>query len=140
LPFATPTCGCVYEQAKKLEELLSKPVTFLDDCVGDATEKAVKDGKDGQIFLLENLRFYAAEEGSSKDAEGKKTKGSSFALLLSLLTLDCFLHPTHIYKRVLIDDLLITPSPTASLYLPCSLFRGSRLVPKVSHLARNGLR
>lgn len=64
-------------QAKKLEELLSTPVTFLNDCVGDEVEKAVKDGKDGQVFLLENLRFHAAEEGSSKDAEGKKTKGAS---------------------------------------------------------------
>jgi phosphoglycerate kinase len=64
-------------QAKKLEELLSKPVTFLNDCVGDEVEQAVKAGQDGQIFLLENLRFHAEEEGSSKDSEGKKTKGPS---------------------------------------------------------------
>ncbi|KAJ9102367.1 phosphoglycerate kinase [Naganishia friedmannii] len=61
--------------AKKLEELLNKPVTFLDDCVGPEVEKAVANSKDGEIFLLENLRFHAEEEGSSKDAEGKKTKG-----------------------------------------------------------------
>ena len=67
-------------QAKKLEELLSKPVTFLPDCVGEEVENAVKNAKDGEIFLLENLRFHAEEEGSSKDAEGKKTKGASPAV------------------------------------------------------------
>lgn len=64
-------------QAAKLEELLSKPVTFLPDCVGEEVENAVKNAKDGEIFLLENLRFHAEEEGSSKDSEGKKTKGTS---------------------------------------------------------------
>lgn len=30
----------------------------------------------GEVILLENLRFHAAEEGSSKDSEGKKVKAS----------------------------------------------------------------
>ncbi|GHJ87617.1 hypothetical protein NliqN6_4019 [Naganishia liquefaciens] len=60
--------------AAKLEELLSKPVTFLPDCVGPEVEQAVANSKEGEIFLLENLRFHAEEEGSSKDSEGKKTK------------------------------------------------------------------
>ncbi|KAJ9107921.1 phosphoglycerate kinase [Naganishia cerealis] len=67
-------------QAKKLEELLSKPVTFLNDCVGPEVEQAVANSKDGEIFLLENLRFHAEEEGSSKDAEGKKTKADPEAV------------------------------------------------------------
>lgn len=50
-------------------------MTFLPDCVGKETEEAVKNSKDGEIFLLENLRFHAEEEGSSKDSEGKKVKG-----------------------------------------------------------------
>lgn len=50
-------------------------MTFLPDCVGKETEEAVKNSKDGEIFLLENLRFHAEEEGSSKDGEGKKVKG-----------------------------------------------------------------
>jgi phosphoglycerate kinase len=58
----------------ELSNLLSLPVTFLDDCVGSATEAHVAQAKDGEVILLENLRFHAAEEGSSKDAEGKKTK------------------------------------------------------------------
>ena len=58
----------------ELAKLIKKPVTFLDDCVGKATEEHVAQAKDGEVILLENLRFHAAEEGSSKDAEGKKSK------------------------------------------------------------------
>ncbi|KAJ5859506.1 phosphoglycerate kinase pgkA-Penicillium chrysogenum [Penicillium rubens] len=57
-----------------LEELLGKSVTFTEDCVGPQTEETVNKASDGQVILLENLRFHAEEEGSSKDAEGKKVK------------------------------------------------------------------
>lgn len=66
--------------ADELSSLLSKPVTFLPDCVGAETEAAVAKSTDGQIFLLENLRFHAEEEGSSKDADGKKTKADPAAV------------------------------------------------------------
>ncbi|KAL1958556.1 hypothetical protein VTO42DRAFT_4153 [Malbranchea cinnamomea] len=58
----------------ELEKLLGKPVTFVDDCVGKQVEDTVNAAKDGQVILLENLRFHAEEEGSYKDAEGKKVK------------------------------------------------------------------
>lgn len=38
-----------------------RPVTFLNDCVGKEVEDAVNAGKDGQVFLLENLRFHIEE-------------------------------------------------------------------------------
>ncbi|CAI7634204.1 unnamed protein product [Penicillium bialowiezense] len=57
-----------------LEKLLGKSVTFTDDCVGAQTEETVNKATGGQVILLENLRFHAEEEGSSKDAEGKKVK------------------------------------------------------------------
>ncbi|KAM0754640.1 phosphoglycerate kinase [Meredithblackwellia eburnea MCA 4105] len=60
--------------ADELSKLLSKPVTFLPDCVGPETEQAVAKSSEGEIFLLENLRFHIEEEGSAKDKEGKKTK------------------------------------------------------------------
>ncbi|ODV81815.1 phosphoglycerate kinase [Suhomyces tanzawaensis NRRL Y-17324] len=63
--------------AAELESLLKKPVTFLKDCVGDDVEKAVNAGKDGQIFLLENLRFHIEEEGSKKNKDGEKVKASA---------------------------------------------------------------
>jgi len=62
--------------AEALQKLLNKDVTFLDDCVGDKVEKAVADAKDGQVFLLENLRFHLEEEGKGEDDQGNKTKAS----------------------------------------------------------------
>ncbi|KAH0000357.1 phosphoglycerate kinase, partial [Aureobasidium melanogenum] len=58
----------------ELEKLVGKKVTFTNDCVGPEVEKIVNSTTDGGIVLLENLRFHAEEEGSSKDAEGKKVK------------------------------------------------------------------
>jgi phosphoglycerate kinase len=48
--------------AKRLGELLGRPVTFAADCVGDAAEAAVKNAPEGGVILLENLRFHGAEE------------------------------------------------------------------------------
>ncbi len=50
--------------AKRLSELIGQPVRFLDDCVGPAVEEAVKSGKPGDLFLLENLRFHPEEEAN----------------------------------------------------------------------------
>ncbi|KAL9613643.1 MAG: hypothetical protein Q9167_001819 [Letrouitia subvulpina] len=64
----------------KLEELLGKKVTFTEDCVGPDVEKIVNGVSDGGVVLLENLRFHAEEEGSSKDSEGKKVKADKGAV------------------------------------------------------------
>ena len=48
--------------AVKLSELLGKPVTFVDDCIGEKVEKAVAAMKDGDVVLLENVRYYNEEE------------------------------------------------------------------------------
>lgn len=58
----------------ELEKLLGKSVIFTEDCVGPQVEETVNKASGGQVVLLENLRFHAEEEGSSKDAEGKKVK------------------------------------------------------------------
>ena len=58
----------------ELEKLLGKSVTFTDDCVGKDVEAIVNKASNGQVILLENLRFHAEEEGSSKDADGKKVR------------------------------------------------------------------
>ncbi|CCE81684.1 Piso0_002347 [Millerozyma farinosa CBS 7064] len=60
----------------ELEKLLGKKVHFLDDCVGEKVEAAVNAGKDGEVFLLENLRFHVEEEGSQKK-DGEKIKASA---------------------------------------------------------------
>lgn len=56
--------------------MLGKSVTFAPDCVGAEVEGIVNKATGGEVVLLENLRFHAEEEGSSKDAEGKKVKAS----------------------------------------------------------------
>jgi phosphoglycerate kinase len=48
--------------AKKLEELLGKRVAFTDDCIGAEAESKSKSLKDGDVLLLENVRFHAEEE------------------------------------------------------------------------------
>jgi phosphoglycerate kinase len=51
----------------RLQELLGQDVILADDCVGDGVRKAVKDLHEGQVLLLENLRFHPEEE---KNEEG----------------------------------------------------------------------
>jgi len=58
----------------ELRKLLGKKVEFTSDCVGKEVEETVNKASSGQVILLENLRFHAEEEGSSKDSEGKKVK------------------------------------------------------------------
>lgn len=48
--------------AKKLEELLGKPVAFATDCVGADAESKSKALKNGEVLLLENVRFHPQEE------------------------------------------------------------------------------
>lgn len=53
---------------------------FVDECVGEQVEQAVNSASPGTVILLENLRFHVEEEGSSKDAEGKKVKADKAAV------------------------------------------------------------
>jgi phosphoglycerate kinase len=48
--------------AKRLSEVLGKPVKKLNDCIGDDVKNAVMAMNDGDVILLENVRFYKAEE------------------------------------------------------------------------------
>jgi phosphoglycerate kinase len=53
--------------AQCLTDHLKRAVIFADDCVGDGVKKQAHDLKNGQILLLENLRYHAGEE---KNDEG----------------------------------------------------------------------
>ncbi|HEY2028177.1 MAG TPA: phosphoglycerate kinase, partial [Myxococcales bacterium] len=48
--------------AAQLSKLLGQDVIFADDCIGDGVRKNVADLREGQVLLLENLRFHAEEE------------------------------------------------------------------------------
>lgn len=55
--------------AKRLSELLGKPVVFADDCIGADVKAKAMALKDGEVLLLENVRFYKAEEIKDKKAK-----------------------------------------------------------------------
>ncbi len=48
----------------RLSQLLGQDVIFADDCVGDGVRKLVGELKEGQVLLLENLRFHPEEEAN----------------------------------------------------------------------------
>lgn len=48
--------------APAVEKALGMPVAFAADCVGEQAQTAVASMQDGQVLLLENLRFHAGEE------------------------------------------------------------------------------
>jgi phosphoglycerate kinase len=48
--------------AVKLAAMLGRPVTFVDDCVGAKVEQSVARLKDGDVLLLENVRYHDEEE------------------------------------------------------------------------------
>ena len=57
--------------AEHLSDLLNRPVAFADDCVGEEAEKKVGVLQDGDVLLLENLRFHKEEE-KNDDAFAKQ--------------------------------------------------------------------
>ena len=54
----------LFNVAERLSELISKDVTFPEDCIGDGVKKIVKEMQPGQVVLLENLRFHPEEEAN----------------------------------------------------------------------------
>src|SRR5215207_6691852 len=57
--------------AKHLSEVLGRPVAFADDCVGEKAEGAAAQLKDGDVLLLENLRFHKGEEENDDGFAGQ---------------------------------------------------------------------
>lgn len=58
----------------KVEEVLGRKVTFVNDSVGADVEKVVADAKAGDVILLENLRFYKEEEAGDETFAEKLSK------------------------------------------------------------------
>lgn len=58
----------------KVEEVLDRKVTFVNDSVGADVEKVVADAKAGDVILLENLRFYKEEEAGDETFAEKLSK------------------------------------------------------------------
>jgi phosphoglycerate kinase len=68
--------------AKRLGELLSKPVAFANDCIGAEAKKKVDALKPGDVLVLENVRFHKAEvikDKVAKDDPALKAEKENFA-------------------------------------------------------------
>lgn len=50
-----------------LENASGLHVKFVDDCIGEARDEAINAMENGDVILLENLRFYAGEEKNDKE-------------------------------------------------------------------------
>ena len=57
--------------AKRLQRLLDKDVIFAPDCIGSQVENIVSKMKDGDVVLLENLRYHAEEEKNDEEFSKK---------------------------------------------------------------------
>ena len=64
--------------AERLAELIGKPVAFATDTVGDSARNAVAALQDGELTILENLRFNPGE--TSKDAEERRVFAEKLAV------------------------------------------------------------
>lgn len=70
--------------APALAAALGQEVKFLGDCIGTDVEKAIAEGKPGEVFLLENVRFHAGEE------KGDMEFAKSLAKLGEIFVSDAF--------------------------------------------------
>ncbi len=57
--------------ATRLAQVLGKPVAFAADCIGAEAEAAAQALKDGDVLLLENLRFHPEEEKNAPEFSQK---------------------------------------------------------------------
>lgn len=57
--------------ADRLSQLLGQDVVKCDDCIGEAVQQKVNGLQNGQVALLENLRFYAEEEANDPEFSQK---------------------------------------------------------------------
>ena len=53
--------------AKRLQRLLNKEVIFAPDCIGSQVEGLVSKMRDGDVMLLENLRYHPGEENNDEE-------------------------------------------------------------------------
>jgi len=66
--------------ATELQSVLGRNVQFVNDCASDEAIQATANPADGSVFLLENVRFYAEEEGKGVKEDGSKFKPEADAI------------------------------------------------------------
>jgi phosphoglycerate kinase len=83
-----------------LDQLLGKKVLFANDCIGEEAIKMASDLKEGQVLLLENLRYYKEEEKGDADFAKK------LASLADVYVNDAFgtAHRAHASTAIIAQD------------------------------------
>jgi len=61
--------------AETLSKLLNKPVSLAPDCVGETVQQMIQNMKDGELIMLENLRFHAEEEKNDPEFARSLARG-----------------------------------------------------------------
>lgn len=69
---------------ERLSELLKREIKVAEDCIGDGVKKLVSDMREGEILLLENLRFHKEEE------ENEENFARELAMLCDVYINDAF--------------------------------------------------
>jgi phosphoglycerate kinase len=89
------------EAGKKLSELIDKPVHKLDESIGENVEKAISKMENGDIILLENVRFHEGEEKNNPEL------AKEFAKLADVFVNDAFgaAHRAHASTAGIADHL-----------------------------------
>lgn len=84
---------------KPLSEILGVQAQFVDDCIGEKAQQAVKNCKSGEIILLENLRYY------SEETEGDRDFAQQLSLLGDVYVNDAFgtAHRAHASTAIIAD-------------------------------------
>ena len=100
--------------ADRLAELLGRPVTLADDVVGDSAQAVVAGLRDGDVAMLENLRFEAAE--TSKDDAVRGAFAARLASLADLFVSDGF-GVVHRKQASVYDVALLLPHAAGGLVL-----------------------
>jgi phosphoglycerate kinase len=79
------------KHAKVLEKLMNKKIKYVEDVIGEAAQKAIKELEDGEILLLDNLRLCAEENYEFTPENAANTiMVSRLAKLFDLCVLDSF--------------------------------------------------
>ena len=74
-----------------IEARLGVKIQFAGDCMGEKAAEMAKNLKAGEVMLLENLRFYAEEEGKPRGlAEDATDEENSFVFILLIMKLSLF--------------------------------------------------
>jgi phosphoglycerate kinase len=79
------------QHAEILAEVLGKPVKYVDDLFGEKAKNAIKELKNGEVLVLENVRMYDAEtEEGTPEEQAKKPLVFNLAPLADLFVNDAF--------------------------------------------------